>query len=330
MEDPAFWQDPEASQKTIGEVKRLKAWVKPLGELGGRLRDLKELEELVREEQDAEVGREIARDLETADREIARLELRALLSDPNDSKDAYLCLHAGAGGTESCDWAEMLLRMYQRWCDRQGYTVTLIDYGAGEEAGIRRVTLRVEGEMTYGYLKGERGVHRLVRISPFDANQRRHTSFASVDVYPRLDEAAPVDISEKDIRVDTYRAGGKGGQHVNVTDSAVRITHVPTGAVVQCQNERSQHQNRRVALEMLKAKLLQLEESKREEARAQEYGAKGEIAWGNQIRSYVLHPYQMVKDHRTEAETSSAQQVLDGDLELFTQSYLRWKLAQRK
>lgn len=243
---------------------------------------------------------------------------------------AYVAIQAGAGGTDACDWAAMLARMIQRWAETHGHAVSLVDAVPGEEAGLKSCTLCVQGEWAYGRLKSEQGVHRLVRISPFNASGKRQTSFASIDVSPELDDAIKVDIQEKDLRIDTYRAGGKGGQHVNKTESAVRITHLPTGIVVQCQNERSQHANRKMAMKILAARVLRLEEERRDAARAQEYGQKGEISFGSQIRSYVLHPYQMVKDHRTGHETSQVEKVLAGEaLDPFMDAYLHWRVARK-
>jgi peptide chain release factor 2 len=249
------------------------------------------------------------------------------MSDPHDASGCYLSIHAGAGGTDACDWAAMLLRMYGRWIEAQGFKAEVLDEQPGEEAGLRSVTARVKGEYAYGYLRNEVGVHRLVRHSPFDQAHRRHTAFASVDVAPEV-ETREIEIDEKDLRVDTYRAGGAGGQHVNKTDSAVRITHIPTGIVVQCQNERSQHKNRRMALSLLQARLYREQEKEREAEVARQYGEKGEIAWGNQIRSYVLQPYTMCKDHRTGVETGSVQQVLDGSLDDLIEAEMRRRLKQ--
>jgi peptide chain release factor 2 len=251
------------------------------------------------------------------------LEVRTLLAGKLDAHSAYLSIHAGAGGTESCDWAEMLLRMFTRYAERHGFAVSTMDYQPGEEAGVKGATVLVSGPYAYGYLKSERGVHRLVRISPFDANKRRHTSFAAVDVAAELDEDVEVEIDEKDLRVDTYRSGGAGGQHVNKTDSAVRLVHLPTGIVVACQAERSQHSNREKAMNMLRAKLYDLEQDRKRQELEKFYGEKGEIAWGRQIRSYVLQPYTMVKDHRTDVEVGNVAAVLDGDLDRFVDQYLR-------
>jgi len=251
-----------------------------------------------------------------------------MLGEPHDHCNAYLSIYAGAGGTESCDWVSMLFRMYSRWVEKSGYTLSLIDILPGEEAGIKRVTVLIKGDYVYGYLKSEIGVHRLVRISPFDANARRHTSFAAVDALPEIEEEEEIEINENELRVDTYRASGAGGQHVNKTSSAVRITHLPTGIVVQCQSERSQHQNRRVALSMLKAKMCQIKEAEREKELSAAYDEKGEIAWGHQIRSYVLQPYSLVKDLRTGKETGNTQAVLDGEIDEFMETYLKWKMAK--
>jgi len=257
------------------------------------------------------------------------LEFRTLLGEEADRSNAILSINAGAGGTESCDWVAMLLRMYVKWADGKNFQITVTDQLSGEEAGIKNVTALIKGDYAYGYLKPESGVHRLVRISPFDSNKRRHTSFASVDVIPEVSDDIQVDIKETDLKIDTYRAGGKGGQHVNKTDSAVRITHNPTGIVVQCQNERSQFKNKQVALKILKARLYELERMKKVKNIADAYNAKKEIAWGSQIRSYVLHPYSMVKDHRTGHETSSSQAVLDGNIDPFIEAYLRWAQGSR-
>jgi peptide chain release factor 2 len=299
------------------ERTRLESRIGRLDRLEAEFRDAVELLELGEAEGEEGVVGEAEAEL-TAIREAAgRAELQTLLSGEADANDCYLEVHAGAGGTEAQDWAEMLLRMYIRWAERRGYKVEWIEESPGEEAGIKSTTLKVSGEDAYGWLKTETGVHRLVRISPFDAGARRHTSFASVGVYPVVDESIDIEILDKDLRVDTYRASGAGGQHVNRTDSAVRMTHLPTGIVVQCQTDRSQHRNRATALQMLKARLYEMEMRKREEDARAEHEAKGEIGWGRQIRSYVLQPYQMVKDLRSGVETSNTQAVLDGDLDAF-------------
>ena len=275
------------------------------------------------EENDAEALKHLEDEAHKLAKKIELLEFQKLLSGPSDRNNAILSINAGAGGTESCDWVSMLLRMYSRWAEDQKYKVEVIDILAGEEAGVKNVTLLVEGDFAYGYLKAENGVHRLVRISPFDANKRRHTSFASVEVIPEVEEDIKIEVKEQDIRVDVFRSGGKGGQGVNTTDSAVRITHLSTGLVVQCQNERSQIKNRATAMKVLKSRLFEREMNKRQEEAQKNYNQKQEIAWGSQIRSYVLHPYNMVKDHRTDYETSNANGVLDGDITDFLEAYLR-------
>jgi peptide chain release factor 2 len=310
----------------------LKALVGPYDKLAKRIEETGLLIELAEGETDpgqqAVVVREIEDHFKQAESEQADLQMRALLSGKFDANSAYLSLHAGAGGTESCDWNEMLYRMYRRYCEKHGFEMSVLDYLAGEEAGIKSVTFLVTGPYAYGYLKAERGVHRLVRISPFDSNKRRHTSFASLDVVAEVDDTAEIEIDEKDLRVDTYRSGGAGGQHVNKTDSAIRLTHIPTGIVVACQAERSQHSNRNRALKMLQAKLNELEMDNKRKEMEKFYGEKGEIAWGRQIRSYVLQPYTMVKDHRTEVETGNPQAVLDGDLDMFIEAYLKQNPSQ--
>jgi len=329
MASPTFWDDPERAQQTVRTLKTLKATVEPIDEIARHLEDAQVMLGLSEEEDDDSELPAAAGDLESARKRLDRLEFLALLSRPDDPKNCYLSIHAGAGGTESCDWAAMLLRMYARYIEAAGWEMAIVDATEGEEAGYRSVTLRVIGPYAYGYLSAEVGVHRLVRISPFDAQARRHTSFASVDCLPELEDPGEVQIDEDDLRIDFFRATGAGGQHVNKTSSAVRITHEPTGIVVQCQNERSQHQNRRVAMEMLRARLKRLEEQKRDAELAKLYGQKGEIAWGNQIRSYVLQPYTMVKDHRTEVETGKVQDVLDGDLDALIEAELHRRAAAR-
>ncbi len=304
-------------------MRVLKGWLEPLEKVDGHVEELDVMLQLAEEEGDQEMLAEAERGVAALTREIDRLETRFLLSGPDDARGALLEIHPGAGGTESQDWAAMLLRMYKRYLERNGMEYRVIDLQAGEEAGIKSATLEIKSDFAYGYLKSESGVHRLVRISPFDAQSRRHTSFASVFVYPLVEDDVEVEIDEKDLRIDTYRASGAGGQHVNKTDSAVRITHLPTGIVVQCQNERSQIRNREAAMTMLRAKLYlrALEEERQKRAELEE--EKMEIAWGSQIRSYVLHPYTKVKDHRTEWETGNATAVLDGELEPFIEAYLR-------
>lgn len=329
MSKPNFW-DGEGAQYLIQELRLLTSAVKPLQAVTQRISDLEVLLELAEEEEDDDVKAEVAAEMAAVERDLGRLHFRAMFKGRNDHRNAYLSVHAGAGGTESCDWAIMLYRMYSRWAEAHEYGSTILDWQDGEQAGIRSATLNVKGDWVYGYLQAEIGVHRLVRISPFDANNRRHTSFASVDVVPEFDDEIEIEIQEKDIRIDTYKAGGAGGQHVNKTDSAVRITHFPSGLVVQCQNERSQHANRRAATKLLKARLYRLEEQKREKELAQLYGEKGEIAWGNQIRSYVLQPYQMVKDHRTNSETGRVEAVLDGDIDMLIEAYLKYKMSKKE
>jgi peptide chain release factor 2 len=326
MAQPGFWDHNDKAQEVIAEVKRLKGEVEPVIELGKSVEDALELAKLYEDEGETAHVPELQSETASLEDRLDALELSAVLSEPTDRSNAFLSVHAGAGGTESCDWASMLVRMYSRFCERQGFTATMVDVVDGEEAGVRNATLLVKGNYAYGYLKSEIGVHRLVRISPFDAKSRRHTSFAAVDVIPEMPEAAKdIDVASGDIRVDTFRAGGAGGQHVNKTDSAVRITHLPTGLVVQCQNERSQHSNRATALKMLKARLLREEERKRNEELSKLYGEKGEIAFGSQIRSYTLQPFTLVKDHRTHVEVGNANGVLDGELMDFVEAYLRSK-----
>jgi len=308
----------------MAELKSINHTLKPIEKLDSDLKEIEVLFELAGE--DRELAAELAASLERFASEVDDLELRLILSGPHDHANAYLSVHAGAGGTESCDWVVMLSRMYTMYLQGRGYEAKVLDVVEGEEAGYRKITIEVIGEDAFGYLKSEIGVHRLVRLSPFDSNHRRHTTFASVDVVPVIEEEAEIEIRPEDIRVDTYRAGGAGGQHVNKTSSAVRITHLPTGIVVQCQNERSQHSNRRTAMSLLRARLYLLREREKEAALAKIYSEKGEIAFGSQIRSYVLHPYQMVKDHRTGFETGNAQAVLDGKLEGFIAAFLRGAL----
>ncbi|MDA9101110.1 peptide chain release factor 2 [Omnitrophica bacterium] len=322
-----FWDKPEAAKNTIDELKMLKRIVDPFLQAEKAAHDLEELLELLDENQ-ADTLKEMQAETAKLQKEVESLEFQRLLSDPLDGHDAIVSINAGAGGTESCDWASMLLRMYYRWAEQHDYKITSVDLMAGEEAGIKNTTFMVQGPYAFGYLKAESGVHRLVRISPFDSNKRRHTSFASVDVIAEVEDAPEIEIKEADIRIDTYRAGGAGGQHVNKTESAVRITHIETNIVSQCQNERSQHQNRMVAMKVLKARLFEHYRKEREAELKDKYGEKKEIAWGSQIRSYVFHPYTMVKDHRTSIETSNGQAVMDGDLDEFIQAYLK-ELAKK-
>lgn len=323
MAAPGFWDDSAAAREVVAEVKDLRSWIEPWDELSGKADDLAELGALLETEEDEALAEEWAAEVEALGSAVERLEVRTMLRGPEDGRDALVTIHPGAGGTESQDWAEMLLRMYARWAERRGYEVELLDYQSGEEAGIKSATLEVRGPHAYGYLKAEKGVHRLVRISPFDAQKRRHTSFASVFVYPVVDDEIEIEIEEKDLRVDTYRASGAGGQHVNKTSSAVRITHIPTGIVVSCQNERSQHQNRATAMKMLRAALYQRELELREAERQKLEEQKTDISWGNQIRSYVFQPYTMVTDHRTELKIPDVQRVMEGDLDPFIEAYLK-------
>lgn len=318
-----FWDNQEEANKLMKDLKYLKSCVEPYEENFQKLQELRELSEISQDSEDD--LRQIDGELGKLEKEVGRLEVQSFLSGPFDRNNAILSINAGAGGTESCDWSNMLLRMYTRWADLKDFKVSTLDILPGEEAGIKNVTLSIEGVMVYGLLKGEKGVHRLVRISPFDANKRRHTSFASVDVIPEIEDDIEVEIDPDDLRIDIFRSSGPGGQSVNTTDSAVRVTHNPTGIVAQCQNERSQLQNKQTAMKILKARLYEVKLKEQEEKMAKEYGQKRKIEWGSQIRSYVMHPYSMVKDHRTDTETGNVQRVMDGDLDIFTESFLRWR-----
>jgi peptide chain release factor 2 len=324
---PDFWNDQSSAQKTMGELSRLSEDVTTFDRNSARGADARLLWELARSEDDEDTGEEALAEVESLERDIDSLEVLALLGGEFDENPALLEVHAGEGGTDSQDWAEMLLRMYLRWAERRGFKTELLEATPGDEAGIKSSTVRVEGRHAYGLLSAERGVHRLVRISPFDQAKRRHTSFASVDVTPEVEDDIDIEIEPDDLRVDTYRSSGAGGQHVNVTDSAVRITHIPTGIVVSCQNERSQMQNRAVAMRILRSRLLAKAREERDAEIAALSGEKREIGFGSQIRSYVLHPYQMVKDHRTASETGNVQGVLDGDLDPFIEAELKRKAA---
>ncbi len=325
---PGFWQDSEAAQKILSQRKRLAEWIEEDEKLARRATDISAYFELAAEGES--VSSELENELRVLRGEIERFETTTLLSGEHDARNALVTIHPGAGGTESQDWAEMLLRMYRRWAERKGFKFTLNDFQAGEEAGLKSATFTVEGEYAYGLLSSESGVHRLVRISPFDQAARRHTSFASVFVSPEIDDTINIEIKPEDLRIETYRSTGKGGQHVNTTDSAVRITHIPTGTVAQCQNERSQHRNREMAMKFLRSRLYELELHRRQEAAQKLEDAKSDIAFGNQIRSYVLHPYRMVKDLRTRIEGSDTDRVLDGDIDAFIKAYLISRRAARK
>jgi len=323
VENPQIWQDSQAAKKVMKELSSLKDEQEKWNALQQKIEDTKVLYELAEEEKDKQVSEEADLNLENVRKEIERWELNLLLSGPFDQNSCFLTIHAGAGGTESCDWAQLLLRLYSRWAERNNYSYEIIDSLPGEEAGIKYVTLAFKGEYSYGYLKAERGVHRLVRLSPFDSNHRRHTSFVSVEVLPEISEDIQVEIKESDLKIDTFRASGPGGQHVNVTDSAVRITHLPSGITSQAQSERSQHKNKAQALRVLKARLYQHHQEQVESEKQKLVGEKKQIEWGSQIRSYTLHPYNLVKDHRTGLEESNTNAVLDGDIDPFIESFLR-------
>jgi peptide chain release factor 2 len=328
MARPGFWDDPERARSVIERSQELKAWTEPWEELSGKLDELRELADLLEAESDPELAGEIESEADRVEKGLDQLEFRTMLQGPDTHRDALLTIHPGAGGTESQDWAEMLMRMYVRWAEIKGFEIEVLDLLPGEEAGIKSATLEVRGDYAYGYLSAERGVHRLVRISPFDSAGRRHTSFASVFVYPVVDDDIEIEIRDDELRIDTYRASGAGGQHVNKTDSAVRITHEPTGVVVSCQQERSQHKNRSKAMKMLRAALYQRAVEERQAERDALEESKEEIAFGSQIRSYVLHPYTMVKDHRTGVETGNVDAVLDGQVDEFIEGYLRQNASQ--
>ena len=315
MGEPTFWDNPEAAQKITQELNDVKSGIETYKNLLAKFDDAQILLELALEEEDLSQEAEISSDIAAIEKGLENLRLEIMLSEPYDANNAILTLHAGAGGTEAQDWTQMLLRMYVRWAERHGFEVETVDLLPGDEAGVKSASLFIKGHNAYGYLKSEKGIHRLVRISPFDSNARRHTSFSACDIMPEIDDAVEVDINMADVRVDTYRASGAGGQHINKTSSAVRMTHIPTGIVVQCQNERSQIQNREQCLKMLRAKLFELELEKKEEERAKLEGDRMKIEWGSQIRSYVFQPYTMVKDLRTGEETGNVQAVMDGELD---------------
>jgi peptide chain release factor 2 len=321
--DPAFWSDQNRAQAVVQEQKHLRQVVVPALALEQKVADAFAMTELLEDEPDAEMAQELEREAAAIETDVAQLELQSLLSGPDDARDAILTVHPGAGGTESQDWAEMLTRMYVRWAERKGYGVSVLDMVPGEEAGIKSSSLEIKGEHAYGFLKAERGVHRLVRISPFDAQSRRHTSFASVFVSPSIDDTIEIDLRDEDIRMDVYRASGAGGQHVNKTSSAVRLTHEPTGIVVACQQQRSQFKNREVAMKMLRAALYQRKLEEQDAAKAVLEATKTDNSWGNQIRSYVFQPYTMVNDHRTETKVGDVQRVMDGGLDEFIEAYLK-------
>ena len=328
MEAPGFWDDPDRSNKLMKELKNMKDTVEDFRKLESQYDDILTLIEMGYEEEDVSLIPEIRSELDEFTRELDGLRIGILLSGEYDKNNAILKLNAGAGGTESCDWCSMLYRMYTRWAERKGYSLEVLDYLDGDEAGIKSVTFQVNGINAYGYLKSEKGVHRLVRISPFNAQGKRQTSFVSLDVMPDIEEDLDVEIDEMDLRIDTYRSSGAGGQHINKTSSAIRITHIPTGTVVQCQNERSQFQNKDKAMQMLKAKLYLLKQEANVEKLSDIRGEVKDIAWGNQIRSYVLQPYKLVKDLRTEVESGNADAVLDGALDPFINGYLKWMSVQ--
>lgn len=323
MQQNDFWNDIESAQKVLQRSKMLKDKIQKYENLVRKVEDLEVLIQISDEEEDLSTLDEIMREREEIEKRIDEFKIETLLSGEYDRNSAIFTIHAGAGGTEACDWAEMLLRMYTRWAEAKGYKIETVDYLPGEEAGIKSITLEISGEYAYGYLKAEKGVHRLVRISPFDAAGKRHTSFASIEVLPEITDEQDIEIRPEDLRIDTYRSGGAGGQHVNKTESAIRITHLPTGIVVQCQNERSQHSNKEMAMRMLKAKLIDLKEREHKEKIEDLTSDQKDIGWGSQIRSYVFQPYTMVKDHRTGEEMGNIQAVMDGEIDAFISAYLR-------
>jgi peptide chain release factor 2 len=323
MAAPGFWNDPERARGVVDDARRLRRWTEPFEDLTRRLQDAQELAAMVALEPDADLEQGLFEEAERLRVGVEALELQGMLQGPDDRRDALLTVHPGAGGTESQDWAEMLMRMYSRWGERRGYDVQILDLVAGEEAGIKSVAMEIRGDYAYGFLKAEKGVHRLVRISPFDGQSRRHTSFASVFVYPVVDDDVEIEIREEDVEMEVFRASGAGGQHVNKTSSAVRLRHLPTGIAVSCQQERSQHKNRATALKMLKAALYQRAIEERDKKRAEVEATKTDISWGNQIRSYVFQPYTMVNDHRTELKVSDVQSVMDGGIDAFIETFLK-------
>jgi len=322
MAAPGFWTDQQAAQSVVQQIKSLKSWVEPFEAIEARVTSARELEEMLAVEPDVDVSNELDRDVATLARDTEAFRLRSLLSGPDDFRDAQLEISAGAGGTEAQDWASMLMRMYTRWAERKGYTVDILDMSDGEEAGIKGAVLEIKGTNAYGFLKAETGVHRLVRISPFDAQARRHTSFASVFVYPVVNEEINIEIRDEDIRMDVFRASGAGGQHVNKTSSAVRLTHIPSGIVVSSQQERSQFKNKATAMKMLKNRLYKLEAERQAKKKAELDATKADVSFGSQIRSYVFQPYTMVNDHRTELKIPDVQRIMDGDIDSFIEAYL--------
>ncbi|MDO5391874.1 MAG: peptide chain release factor 2 [Eubacteriales bacterium] len=330
MEAPNFWDDPQRSQQMMKELKYLKDDIETYNKLETQKEDIETLLEMGYEEEDPELIPEIQESLEEFQKEFENIRVKTLLSGEYDENNAIVTLHAGAGGTEACDWASMLYRMYTRWAEAKGFELEVLDYLDGDEAGIKSVTFEVRGENAYGYLKSEKGVHRLVRISPFNAAGKRQTSFVSCDVMPDIEKDLDIEINDEDIRIDTYRSSGAGGQHINKTSSAIRITHYPTGIVVQCQNERSQHMNKDKAMQMLKAKLYLLKQQENEEKLSGIRGEVSEIGWGSQIRSYVMQPYTMVKDHRTNEESGNVDAVMDGNIDPFINAYLKWTALSKK
>lgn len=323
MQDPHFWDDQQKAQKIIMECNELKSWTVSYFDLKKRMESVESLLPDLKEMPDEDIYLDIAEELAALEKILEELEIKKMLAGELDKKNCFLSINAGAGGTEACDWVDMLFRMYQRWAHKKQWKVEIIDILPGEVAGVKSVTMKFSGAFAYGYAKAEKGVHRLVRISPFDSNKRRHTSFASIDVSPEIDEDIHVEIKPDEIRIDTFRSSGAGGQHVNTTDSAVRITHIPTGIVVSCQSERSQLQNKETCMKLLKSKIYEKEVAEREEAIKKESGEKKEIAWGSQIRNYVFHPYTLVKDTRTKHETGDIHGVMDGDLDPFVNTYLK-------
>lgn len=323
--EEGFWTDSSKAQTVMQEINTIKAQIDRVGSLTRQAVDLSDLFEMVVSEGDESMEQTVADELHQLEKSVDGLELQTLLSGEYDACNAYLTIHPGAGGTESQDWAQMLMRMYLRWAEIRGYKAEILDLLPGDEAGIKSCTIHIQGELCFGYVKGEKGVHRLVRISPFDASGRRHTSFASVDIMPEISDDVEIEIRPEDLKIDTYRSGGAGGQYVNKTESAIRITHIPTGIIVACQNERSQIQNRAVAMKMLRAKLAERKRQEQEEKLAEIRGEQREIAWGSQIRSYVFCPYTMVKDHRTNYEMGNVNAVMDGEIDPFIEAYLRWR-----